>query len=150
ITGELWGWIPSSDLHVGEYAVVVARADATFPLVEDHLAIAHGAAAIFLAAGHEHEVDPAVDVERPQRPGQLVLARPRDALGLAADPHPRVLKVRAPPTERGQPAQEADLVGIRGRVEVAAQDLRRAVRIATRADHVVDREHLALARDAVI
>ena len=70
--------------------------------------------------------------------------------GVAVAAQPRVLEVRSATGERVQAAQEADLVGVRRRVEVAAQQLRRARVGAARADRVIDCGDLTLARDAVV
>src|SRR6185295_838842 len=144
-----WGAVgersrPRDDLDVGAHAVVIARADRALadPLAlgQHDPALVDRAAAILLARGHEHVVDPAIEIERAQRAGEPVLARPRDALRravarsrLAMQPQPGVLEVRAPDAQRGEPAQEPDLVAVRGGVEVAAQDLRRAVVLAPEA-----------------
>src|SRR5215468_11764126 len=98
------------DLHVGAHAVVIAGADRDLaePLAldptrgfaprpagragrvptphlaslgEHHTAVVDRAAAVLLAGSDKHVVDPAIEIERAQRPGEAVLARPRDALG---------------------------------------------------------------------
>src|SRR5678816_2541653 len=95
-----------SDLDLGTHAVVIAGADRdlaeALALGQHDAAIVDRAAAILLARGDEHVVDPAIEIERAQRPREAVLARPRDALGgtvagsgLAMQAQPGVLEVGA-------------------------------------------------------
>ena len=136
---------------------MIAGADVAVAIGQRDLAAVDRAAPVLLAAGDEHIVDAAVDIERAQRPRLRVLARPRDALGrtvggagLATQAEPRVLEVGAAAVEGGQAAEKADLVGVGRGVEVAAQDLRGAGIGALGADRGVDREDLTLARDAIV
>ena len=95
----------------------------------------------------EDVVEPPVALEpaQPRRVG--IGARPGEPVGAAVAALPRVLPEGAPPRRRVQPAQKADLVGVGGGVEVAAQDPRQLRRHG--GDVLVDGNDLIFALAAV-
>src|SRR5688572_30176057 len=110
-------------LDVGEHAVMIARADRILAVAlaigEHDTGDVDGPPTVLLARRHVDVVDAAIDIERAQRSREPILARPGDAFrrtvagsGLAVQPQPRVLEVRATTAERREPAQEPHLVGV--------------------------------------